>query len=106
VTAEEKKQINARINELMGILAPTGSLTDAVIFVHGDAEHQNAAFSIHGDSRLLANAIQHNLSANEEFKRFMFAMFGSYLSGNPEDEKAFLNGLVIVKNNLGTNFKN
>lgn len=101
--AEEKRNINARINELMGILSPTGSTTDAVMYIHGDNEHQNAAFSIHGDVRLLANTIQHHIQANEEFRRFIFATIGSYLSQNPEHEKEFFGGILAIKTNLGVN---
>lgn len=103
MTAEEKKNINARINELMGMLCQKGSITDATIFVHGDAEHQNAAFSIHGDVRLLANTIQHHIAQNEEFRRFIFATIGSYLSQNPEHEKEFFGGILALKTNLGVN---
>ena len=103
MTAEEKKVINARINELMGVLCPTGSLTDSVIYVHGDAEHQNAAFSIHGDVRLLSRTIHHHIENNEEFRRFIFATIGSYLSQNPEHEKEFFGGILAVKSNLGVN---
>lgn len=103
MTAEEKKVINARINELMSILSPTGSTTDAVMYVHGDTEHQNAAFSIHGDVRILANTIQHHIQHNEEFRKFIFATIGSYLSGNPEHEKQFFGGILAIKSNLGVN---
>jgi len=103
MNAEEKRNINARINELMGILSPTGSTTDATMYVHGDNEHQNAAFSIHGDARLLANTIQHHIQANEEFRRFIFATIGSYLSQNPEHEKEFFGGILAIKTNLGVN---
>ena len=98
---EEKKIINARINELMGIL--TRNTTDATLYIHGDSEHQNAAFSIHGDAKLLANTIQHHIQANEEFRRFIFATIGSYLMGNPEHEKEFFNGILAIKSNLGVN---
>ena len=103
MTFEEKKQINARINELMAILAPTGNLTDAVMYLHGDAEHQNASFSIHGDARLLANTIKHHIKHNQEFRRFMFATIGSYLSQEPEHEKEFFGGIIALKSNLGVN---
>lgn len=103
MTADEKKQINARINELMAILSPTGSKTDAAMFLHGDTEHQNAAFSIHGDVRILANTIQHHIQHNEEFRKFIFATIGSYLSGNPEHEKQFFGGILAIKSNLGVN---
>jgi hypothetical protein len=105
MTSEEKKNINSRINELMGILSPTGSITDCVMYIHGDAEHQNASFSIHGDANMLVNTIHHHMTANEEFRRFMLAMLGSYLSGNPEVEMEFLNGLLVIKNNLGIKFQ-
>ena len=103
MTIEEKKQINARINELMAVLAPKGSLTDAVMYLHGDSEHQNAAFSIHGEAKLLANTIQHHIANNDEFRRFIFATIGSYLSQNPEHEKEFYGGILAVKSNLGVN---
>lgn len=103
MTQDEKKNINARINELMEILSPTGSTTDAVMYVHGDTEHQNAAFSIHGDVRILANTIQHHIQHNEEFRKFIFATIGSYLSGNPEHEKQFFGGILAIKSNLGVN---
>jgi len=103
MTAEEKRNINARINELQNVLSPTGSATDATMYVHGDSEHQNAAFSIHGDARLLANTIQHHIKANEEFRRFIFATIGSYLSQNPEHEKEFFGGILAIKSNLGVN---
>lgn len=103
MTFEEKKIINARINELIGFLAPTGNTTDAVMFVHGDNENQNAAFSIHGDAKLLANTIQHHIQYNEEFRRFIFATIGSYLSQNPEHEKEFFGGILAVKTTLGKN---
>jgi len=103
MTKEEKQNINARINELMAVLAPKGSLTDAVMFLHGDAEHQNAAFSIHGEAKLLANTIQHHIQANEEFRRFIFATIGSYLSQNPEQEKEFFGDILAIKSNLGVN---
>ena len=100
---EEKIVINARINELLAILCPTGNTTDAVMYVHGDNQFQNAAFSILGDVRLLANTIQHHIQANEEFRRFIFATIGSYLSGNPEHEKEFYGGVLAIKSNLGVN---
>lgn len=103
MTVEEKRVINARINELIAIISPTGSTTDAVMYVHGDNEHQNAAFSIHGDVRLLANTIQHHIKANEEFRRFIFAAIGSYLSREPEHEKEFFGGILAIKSNLGVN---
>jgi len=61
-------------------------------------------FLPYGDARILANTIQHHMTANEEFKRFMLSMLGSYLSGNPEAEIEFLNGLAVIKNNLGIKF--
>lgn len=103
MTAEEKKIINARINELQNVLSPKGSLTDATMYLHGDNQHQNASFSIHGDARLLANTIQHHIQHNEEFRRFIFATIGSYLSQNPEHEKEFFGGILAVKSNLGVN---
>ena len=103
MTAEEKRNINSRINELQNVLSPKGSTTDATLYIHGDAEHQNAAFSIHGEAKLLANTIQHHIQANEEFRRFIFATIGSYLSQNPEHEKEFFNGIIAVKSNMGVN---
>lgn len=103
MTPEEKRNINARINELQNVLSPSGSTTDATMYLHGDSEHQNAAFSIHGDAKLLANTIQHHISANEQFRRFIFATIGSYLSQNPEHEKEFFNGIIALKSNLGVN---
>jgi hypothetical protein len=103
MTKAEKQNINARINELMGILSPTGSTTDATIYIHGDNEHQNATFSIHGDARLLANTIQHHIAHNEEFRRFIFATIGSYLSQTPDHEKEFFGGILAIKSNLGVN---
>lgn len=103
MTPQEKQNINARINELMGILCPTGSTTDATIYIHGDSEHQNAAFSIHGEVKLLANTIQHHIANNNEFRRFIFATIGSYLSQTPEHEKEFFGGILAIKSNLGVN---
>ncbi len=106
MTPEEKKNINSRINELISVLIPAGSSTDSVMFIHGDTEYQNASLSIKGDVRILANTFIHHMVNNEDFKRFVLSMVGSYLSGNPEAEKEFLNGLLVVKNNLGIKFQN
>lgn len=103
MTSEEKKIINARINELIGFLAPTGNTTDAVMFIHGDNESQLARFSIHGDAKLMANTIQHHIKGNEEFRKFIFATIGSYLSQEPEHEKEFFGGILAIKTTLGKN---
>lgn len=103
MTAEEKRNINVRINELMAVLNPPGNTTDAIMYIHGDSEHQNAAVNIKGDAKLLANTIQHHIQHNEEFRRFIFATIGSYLSQNPEHEKEFFGGILALKTNLGVN---
>lgn len=103
---QEKQNIISRITELMYILIPKENKTNAGIFVFGDTESQNASFVVMGDARILANTIQHHMTANPLFKQFMLSVLGSYLSGNPDVEKEFLNGLLVIKNNLGMKFTN
>lgn len=103
MTFEEKKNINARINELLAILVPPEQRTDATMLVIGDAEFQTASFIVRGDTKLLAQTIQHHIKENVEFRRLIFATIGSYLSQNPEHEKEFFGGILAIKSNLGVN---
>ena len=103
MTEQEKLNINSRINELISILIQEGNITDCVLFVRGDSEFQNAAFTIKGEAILLSNTIQHHIQHNEEFRKFIFATIGSYLSREPEHEKEFFGGILAIKSNLGFN---
>lgn len=100
---EEKTNIDLDIFSLVKKLTEDKDPKDAVMYIRGDSEFQNAVVNIQGDVRLLAQTIQHHITNNEEFKKFIYATVGSYLSQNPLEETAFLEGIKITKQSFGIN---
>lgn len=100
---EEKTNIDLDIFSLIKTLTENKGETDAAMYLRGDSEFSNAVVNIQGDMRLLAQTIQHHITSNEDFKKFIFAIVGSYLSQNPIDETAFLEGLKLTKQSFGIN---
>ena len=77
---------------------------DSILLVHGDKANQKARFQIYGDVQSMAMTFAALLdSEKSEFKRFMFSILGVYLSKNPLEETAFLEGLKITKLSFGIN---
>ncbi len=103
MTPEEKKNIVSTISTLLATLVSAESPINCATLIVGDYETQTASAIIRGDARLMAGTIQHHLKNNEEFRRFIFATVGSYLSKEPEHEREFFNGIIAVKSNLGVN---
>lgn len=105
MTSEEKKIINARINELIAVLTPKGTTTDASFFIHGDEEFQTTLFSMHGEPRLLAKSFHRHMDNNPEFKRFIISVIGSYISGRTEDRIMFMNNVGLTSGMFSEDFK-
>ena len=103
MTHDEKKISDNHILALINKLTEGKDDKNAAMYIRGDAEFQEASFYIKGDFRLLAQTIQHHITANEEFKKFIFAVVGSYLVNNEQDKKEFLAGLEITKQTFGIN---
>jgi len=80
-----------------------GDKKNAVLYIRGDVDKQNAVLMIKGDVMLLANTLIHHIDNNPEFGRFILAVIGSYLAKNPQKEKEFQEGMVLLKHQLGIN---
>ena len=100
---EEKANNDKEILALIDKVVEKDNIQNVALFIRGDAEYQNAMFIIKGDFRLLAQTIQHHITCNEEFKKFIYATVGSYLSQNPVEETAFLEGIKLTKQSFGVN---
>ena len=90
-------------NLLKKLIENPNDLKNAVLYIRGDVEYQNASVNIRGDARIVAQTVQHFLVSNEEFKRFILAVVGSWISKNPEDEKQFIAGVEIAKKTFSVN---
>lgn len=73
------------------------------MFITGDNVDGLIQISVKGDMPVLARAFGSRLEHNDKFKRLMFAMFGSYLSNNPNDKEIFINGLKLYSNPINLN---
>lgn len=100
---EDKTNMDLDIFSLVKKLTEGKDPKDGVMYIRGDSEFNNAVVNIQGDVRLLAQTIHHHIKVNEDFKKFIYATIGSYLSQNPEDEDEFLQGLEITKQSFGGN---
>ena len=103
MTKEEKTDINLDITNLIKKLVDAETKTDAIMYMWGDNEYQSASLCTKGDMMLLANTIQHYLKNNEEFRKFIYATIGSYISLNQQDEFEFLEGIKLMKQSSGMN---
>lgn len=103
MTHDEKKLSDQHIMKLIEKLTEAKDDQNAAMYIRGDSEFQEASFYIKGDFRLLAQTIQHHISVNDEFKKFIFAVVGSYLSQNPIEENEFIAGLELTKQTFGVN---
>ena len=99
---EEKQNIDLEILNLFKWVTD-GDKENSVLYMRGDNEYQTASLTIKGDVMLLANTFIHHIEKNVEFGRFITAVFGSYLSKNPDKLKEFLEGIEILKNQIGIN---
>lgn len=101
---QDKIDIDLDIQNLIKkLIEDPNDLKNAILYIRGDAEFQNASLNVRGDARIVAQTIQHFLDTNQEFKRFILATIGSWMSKNPEEEKQFLSGLEIAKKTLSIN---
>ena len=100
---EEKQIMDQFIANQIKRVTEDKSPLNAVMYVRGDAEFNNASICIEGDSKLLAMTLIHHIENNLGFNQFITAVFGSYLAKNPEEEKKFLAGLEIMKKTVGLN---
>ncbi|MCE5332700.1 MAG: hypothetical protein LLF95_11260 [Bacteroidales bacterium] len=104
MTADEKTNLDLDIMNLVNKLIEDPTNTkDVIMYIRGDKEFETASINIKGDVQLLASTIQHHLDNNEEFKRFLLSVLGSWMAKNPIDEKMFLNGLEIAKKTFSIN---
>lgn len=74
---------------------------NAVLYMRADTEYHQLTVDLEGDSRILASAFHHHMDNEEEFRRFMFATIGSYISCNSEYKKEFLAGLNMTERIIG-----
>lgn len=101
---QDKIDIDLDIQNLIKkLIENPNDLQNAVLYIRGDAEYQNASVNIRGDARLVSQTIHYFLDNNEEFKRFILAVVGSWISKNPEDEKQFIAGVEIAKKTFSVN---
>lgn len=100
---EEKKISDQHIKRLIENLTKEGDNQNAAMFVRGDSEFQEASFYIKGDIKLLASTFHHHMDNNEEFRRLILSIIGSFLAKNPEEERQFIAGLEVAKNHFGIN---
>ena len=91
------------INLIKKLVEDPKSQKDCVLYLRGDTEFNTASLNILGDARLVSQTIQYFLDNNEEFKRFILAVVGSWISKNPEDEKQFIAGVEIAKKTFSVN---
>lgn len=103
MTKEEKQNIDSNILLFISKIVEDESETDGVMFLHVDREFENIMVSIQGNVQLLANGFHAHLDNNEEFRRFLTSVVGSWLVKNPEEERMFMEGLNIAKNSMGVN---
>jgi hypothetical protein len=94
---EEKTDIDLDIFSLIKKITEGKDPKDGVMYLRGDSEFNNAVINIQGDVRLLSQTIQHHITVNDEFRRFIFATVGSYLVKEPLHEQEFLRGIEEVK---------
>lgn len=91
------------INLIKKLVEDPQNQKDCVLYLRGDTEFNTASLNILGDARLVSQTIQYFLDNNEEFKRFILAVVGSWISKNPEDEKQFIAGVEIAKKTFSVN---
>ena len=100
---EEKANVDLDIMSLINSLVDKDNEQDGIMYLRGDKEFNQATVVIKGDVNLLAQSIQHHLDNNEEFKRFILAVVGSWLSKNPTEETIFYEGVGLTKKSMEAN---
>lgn len=63
------------------------------MFIHTDIENELGVIQLKGNAKILSEVICTKMRKDEEFKRLMLSILGSYLSNNPKDKESFLIGL-------------
>jgi len=100
---EQKLNLDLDISNLFKELVNKDNPVDAAMYVRGDAEFQHLTVNLQGDARVLAQAFHVHMGNNQEFKRLIFSIVGTYLSKNPQDEFEFNEGVKLVKQSFGIN---
>lgn len=97
MTENIKKGIDQQIVDLFDWIKEADK-DNCVLYMRGDNEFQTATLTIKGDVRLLTAVFIRHVENHENFGRFIFAVFGSYLAKNPDKLKEFMAGIELVKN--------
>lgn len=101
---QEKTDFDLDIMNLVNkLIENPENAKDVVLFIRGDAEFQTASVNIKGDVKLLSQTIQHHLDNNQDFKRFILATIGSWMTKNPVEEQMFKDGLELMKKTFSIN---
>lgn len=96
MTEISKKEIDQQIVDLFEWIKE-GDKDNSLLYMRGDNEFQTATLTIKGDVMLLAATFIRLCENNENFGRFIFALFGSYLAKNPDKMKEFMDGIEEVQ---------
>jgi hypothetical protein len=103
MTKEEKQNMDLDIINQIKAVTASQNVMNAAMYIRGDAENNNAMICIEGDVKLLANTLIHHIENNPKFNQFIMAVVGSYLCKNPDKEKEFNEGIILMKNSFGIN---
>lgn len=96
MTNKDKTDIDLDVINLFKYIAQ-GDEKNSILYIRGDAEFKNAVMMIKGDATLLANTMIHHIENDPQFKQYILAVIGAWLSKNPEEAKMFTNGLELMR---------
>lgn len=102
MTKEEKSEIDRKMTKLHEFIQQ-GDKENAIMYLRGDAEFQNAVLHIKGDVTLLAQTFIHHMENNPQFKQWILAVVGSWKSKNSDEHKMFNEGIELSRNNISLN---
>ena len=91
-----RKEIDQQIVDLFEWIKE-GDKDNSVLYMRGDNKFQTATLTIKGDVMLLAATFIRLCENNDDFGRFIFAVFGSYLAKTPDKLKEFMDGINQVQ---------
>lgn len=88
------------IDDVMSKISELNKLGDSKsgsVLIHGDTDSSTAMICIKGNYEVLASAFGKIMDSKPEINRLMKAMFGAYLTLNPEQKDDFIKGLGITE---------
>lgn len=89
-----RESITAKIDALEAL----SNGNSCSLFIHADVEEKISHMHLKGKSNILAMAFGNKMEHNEEFRRIMLSILGSYLTNNPKHKEEFLAALDMDSN--------